>query len=584
MISSQKRLKIFIYARRSQDAEDRQVASIDSQIRTRIKIAEERGFEVVDIIEESRSAKRPGRAGFDEMMQRIESGEADGIVCWKLHRLSRNAIDGGKLVDWVTQQRIKLIVTDDGDFKPGDNVIVMMVYFAQAIQYSLDVGTDIRSGTIRKAERGFYPSPQLPIGYRHHPEKAKRCRGHQEIINDPNAFKKIQHLWRMLINQKPSVTQLHEEAIRLQITTRGGNIISYARLTEILKDPFYYGVFFWYNDEGEKIPYQGKHNPMITIKEFQHAQQILNRKNQPRKKRTHKFWYSNLFVCGQCKRSVCGELKQQIRCNSCSFKFSALHTSICTKCSADHTLVRERNLMEKTYYRCSKIRVKCSSKYAEEGAFETEILKQLSNISVSSETASWIRKALLEYEKQSTPDSKQIIGSLRKTITEYTDKIDRIEDKWFDDKIDEHTYRRRTRDLREKIIQAQTSISELEKGLDSALDRFDQALAVLMQLPEKVKELKNEGNYESLKSLLSRIGSNHYLIDKKPVISIHPLLQDISALADSLNPGNSPLEPENSIARKGKKGASAPLSPVLCSELKRIRTRVICEGLNYGEN
>ena len=79
-----------IYARRSQDAEDRQVASLEDQETEIAAMATKLGFGVVDVIGESQSAKHPGRPKFNEMIARIHSGEASGILCWKLNRLSRN--------------------------------------------------------------------------------------------------------------------------------------------------------------------------------------------------------------------------------------------------------------------------------------------------------------------------------------------------------------------------------------------------------------------------------------------------------------------------------------------------------------
>src|SRR3989344_7388571 len=108
------KIKYFLYARKSSESEDRQVQSIDDQINRLKKRAQDLGLEVVEIYAESKSAKKPSnRPVFDEMMQRIENSEADGILCWHLNRLSRNPIDSGKL-SWLLQQRtLKSIQTTE---------------------------------------------------------------------------------------------------------------------------------------------------------------------------------------------------------------------------------------------------------------------------------------------------------------------------------------------------------------------------------------------------------------------------------------------------------------------------------------
>ncbi|MGH9462294.1 MAG: recombinase family protein, partial [Vicinamibacteria bacterium] len=73
----------FLYCRKSSEAEDRQVLSIDSQTAELKRLAEQRGLSILEILTETRSAKAPGRPVFNVMMERIYSGEAKGIICWK---------------------------------------------------------------------------------------------------------------------------------------------------------------------------------------------------------------------------------------------------------------------------------------------------------------------------------------------------------------------------------------------------------------------------------------------------------------------------------------------------------------------
>ena len=84
MIKNQNpKIKYFIYARKSSETEDRQMASIDAQINELTKLAQESDLEIVEILSESQSAKAPGRPVFADMLVRINSGEARGIICWK---------------------------------------------------------------------------------------------------------------------------------------------------------------------------------------------------------------------------------------------------------------------------------------------------------------------------------------------------------------------------------------------------------------------------------------------------------------------------------------------------------------------
>lgn len=77
--------------------------SIEAQIVELRALARQNDLEVASEYIEKRSAKVPGRPIFNDMMNRIQRGEADGIICWKLDRLARNPVDDG-LVSWLLQQ------------------------------------------------------------------------------------------------------------------------------------------------------------------------------------------------------------------------------------------------------------------------------------------------------------------------------------------------------------------------------------------------------------------------------------------------------------------------------------------------
>jgi len=91
-------LKYIAYCRKSTDESQRQVLSIDAQIAELKECAATHKLKIVETITEAKTAKSPGRMQFEQMLKKIEKGEANAILSWHPDRLARNSIDGGKII------------------------------------------------------------------------------------------------------------------------------------------------------------------------------------------------------------------------------------------------------------------------------------------------------------------------------------------------------------------------------------------------------------------------------------------------------------------------------------------------------
>ena len=157
-------LRYIIYCRKSSEAEDKQVQSIESQLNELKRLAERLNLSVIDVFTESKSAKSPGRPIFNNILKKITQGKADGVICWKLDRLARNPIDGG-LIIWMLQKGIiKHIQSFDRGYYPEDNVLLMNIEFGMANQYVLDLSVNVKRGMRQKVSEGWLPH-RPPLGY-----------------------------------------------------------------------------------------------------------------------------------------------------------------------------------------------------------------------------------------------------------------------------------------------------------------------------------------------------------------------------------------------------------------------------------
>src|SRR3989344_824232 len=83
------KVKYCLYARKSTESEERQVLSIDSQIKEMLQMADRECLEIVEMKRESHSAKETGqRPVFNEIVEEIREGKYNGILTWAPDRIS----------------------------------------------------------------------------------------------------------------------------------------------------------------------------------------------------------------------------------------------------------------------------------------------------------------------------------------------------------------------------------------------------------------------------------------------------------------------------------------------------------------
>src|SRR5882724_8859132 len=234
-------LRYFLYCRKSSESEDRQVLSIESQTTELKRLGDQRGLSIAAILTEARSAKAPGRPVFNEMMQRIYRGEAQGVICWKLDRLARNPIDGGAII-WAIKQHGLEIITPTQSFRQADdNTILMYIEFGMAQKYIDDLSRNVKRGLGTKVEKGWYPAV-APAGYLNNKAKEK---GEKDIIRDTERFSIVRQMWDLMLTGLYNPLQILKIANdqwgfrRRQMKRLGGKPLSRSGIYYIFTNQFY---------------------------------------------------------------------------------------------------------------------------------------------------------------------------------------------------------------------------------------------------------------------------------------------------------------------------------------------------------
>lgn len=273
-----------IYARKSTEDKGRQILSLESQVSTMRKMADDLGLKIIRVFIESKSAKKPdNRPVFSEMIKMFEQGKAEGIVCWKLDRLSRNPVDSGK-IQWLSQQGIiKDIQTSEKRYLPDDNAVVYTVESGMANQYIRDLSKNVKRGNRTKLEKGGWLG-KAPLGYLNN--KLDRS-----IFIDKRKSKYIVRAFELCACGNHSLKEimniLYDEGFR----SENGLMVRKATIHRMISNPTYYGVM----KRNEKL-YKGNHKPIISKNLFDRAQSALQIRTHTKKQKLF-FTYRGFLKC-----------------------------------------------------------------------------------------------------------------------------------------------------------------------------------------------------------------------------------------------------------------------------------------------
>lgn len=341
-----------LYARKSTESEERQVLSIDSQIKEMFQLAEREGLNVKEVRTESHSAKETGqRKVFNEIVGDIRKGRFNGILTWAPDRIARNAGDLGAIVDLMDQKLLLEIRTYGQKFSNNPNEkFLLMILGSQAKLENDNRGVNVKRGLRTRAEMGLWPTI-APLGYLNQYRMDRKC----QIIVDKLRAPVIKQMFEKVAYEKYGGRKLwHWLKHEANFYTRGNKPIALSALYRLLDSPIYYGMFEYPKGSGNW--YQGKHKPIITQDLFEKAQAQLKRDKIVRENR--EFAFTKMITCGMCGSGI----------------------SACEK----YKELKDGTTSKYIYYGCSRARDRhCKSKYIREEELISELLKILDEVNIN---------------------------------------------------------------------------------------------------------------------------------------------------------------------------------------------------------
>lgn len=345
------KVKYCLYARKSTESEERQVLSIDSQIKEMLQLAEREGLDVVEMRRESHSAKSTGqRPVYNELLADIRLGKFSGILTWAPDRLSRNAGDLGALVDLMDQGLLHEIRTYGQKFTNIPNEKFMLMILGSTAKLENDHrGENVKRGLRTRAEMGLWPGV-APLGYLNQGLMDKKC----QIILDPARAPIVKQIFEKMAYEQWSGRKIYNWLKHeLNFKTRGNKSLTLSGLYRIIDNHMYYGVFERPQKSGNW--YQGKHTPIITKELFDKAQAQLKRDQIVRENK--EFAFTKLFTCGLCGSGISAEEKYKQLKDGTTAKYVYYGCSRARDRNCKNQYIREEELIAQLFHIMDQVNI-----------------------------------------------------------------------------------------------------------------------------------------------------------------------------------------------------------------------------------
>jgi DNA invertase Pin-like site-specific DNA recombinase len=534
------------YLRKSTDDKEKQVLSLGSQRDVLDRLKKAHSLHIVETIEEKMSAKRPGRPGFNQLIKHIKNGKVDGIVTWAPHRLSRNSVDIGEIINLFDTGHLKEIVTDSHTYRNNPMDIFMLGFHCLQAKFENDnKALDVKGGMERCAKLGIYPGCP-PLGYL--PDKGG-IKGARKRDIDPINFPLIRRMWDLLLTEAYTPYQILNKAIEeWGLRTRSGKKPSKSTTYKIFHNPFYYGEFEYPKKSG--LWHKGVHKPMITKSEFDQVQRMMKRTDNARPIKNYYAFGGCALHCGECGCAITGMAKTKRQKNG--------------------------NIHHYLYYGCTKRRGACSQMPITEKALLDNVENILNEIQIPESVHEFI-VAWIQRESEKQPDNLDVqTNANKKAYEQIQRKIDGLIDMRISNLITDIEFQERRIEMdKEKNRLAQL----IQDGTGNIVSWVDTAQEIFKFAESAAKSFKN-GSPEHQRAILLTLGRNLSIKSKQLDLTTSDWIIPVSKIAKRLREELPPLEPILSPYYQ-QKVSDLLDSPLMCSLLHDVKNLLLKKTGQY---
>ena len=462
-------IQYFLYARKSTEDEERQVMSIEAQLAELKEFAKRENIAIAKTFIESKSAKKPGREVFNEMMLEVEkSKESVGLLAWHPDRLARNSIDGGQIIYSIDTEKITSLKFPTFWFEPTPQGLFMLqVAFGQSKYYSDNLSENVKRGLRQKLRRGEWPT-RAPFGYLNNPKI-------RNIEPDPVKGKILTKIFKEFSTGNFTFESLSDRLSFWGIVGRTGKPLKKYPIYRILTNKAYLGII---EHNGEA--YEGNFPALVAKQTFEAVQKVLKSRARPRKhKEGHNFPFCGLLTCGECGAAI----------------------------TAQHAHGRGGTYR---YYRCTKRLGPCSQKYLQENNLAAQIKEQLQSVAISETCYQEGLAEIAQWEQEVKSQQTSFSQSLERKILEADEKLNKLVDSYLDNTIEKEVYLKK----KESLIKQKTELHQKKSDFAKKGISWIEPLREFWNDAFLAKKLSLSNDFHEIKSFVAKNGTNPQLLAK----------------------------------------------------------------------
>lgn len=501
--NSEKKAKCFVYFRRSQDREDRQYNSLEKQDRNTRQVVKSNGLDAIFLPPEERSAYKPGRPIFNDMVQQIKDHKARYIAVWHHSRLSRNALDGGQIIQLMDDGDLLAIHTPGKTFRnTAEDKAFLAFNLTFAKKNNDDLSDQVRDSFVEKRLHGEYPGP-APMGYVNAILGPKT----RNIIPDPQKAPKVIECFEFASTELHSLDDVWKHAIDIGLESRAGNTVGKQTIGDMLQRRMYTGVFKYGGAEWHK----GTYTPLISTDLFDKVQLAMGwtkpySGKKPSTTSGRYYPYKGLFLCGTCKFNVTAYTKGKKLANGADAEYK--------------------------FYTCTKKNKKlvCKEPQVPSMELEQDIMTSLGEYSLTERDANecrkWIQELFNSHIKKKSQYKPLWLIEQQKART----ALDVLDEKLEVGTITDERYKARAEKHEETLARTMRLINDSGSDARAWLELSNEVFSRAVN----IGEVFEDANDEERRELMKYVGSNWYLSNKKVVLTVR---EPLSALChNSENP------------------------------------------------